>query len=80
MATPNINGKEIANTVYHAVVVSALAAGYSRLTKLIFTKAPTPRLAFNLEDIGMVTLDIALAMATKDMLEKQGILPHDILK
>ena len=31
-------------------------------------------------DIGMLSIDILLAMATKDMLIKQGILPADIMK
>ena len=35
---------------------------------------PTPR------DAGMLILDVALAMATKDVLIKQGIIPADIVK
>ena len=31
-------------------------------------------------DIGMLSIDILLAMATKDMLVKQGIIPADIIK
>ena len=80
MAKPNINGKEIVNTAYHAIVVSGLAAGFSTLEKMVFTRASTPKLDFNGMDILMMTLNIGLAMATKDMLEKQGILPADILK
>ena len=80
MATPNINGKEIANTAYHAIVVSGLAAGFSKLEKIVFTRTTAPKLDFNSVDILMTTLNIGLAMATKDMLEKQGILPVDIFK
>ena len=32
------------------------------------------------QDAGMVVLDLSAAMATKDMLIKQGILPTDIVK
>ena len=31
-------------------------------------------------DLGMVILDVSLAMFTKDMLVKQGLIPDDILK
>lgn len=69
----------LANTAYHSAVVSGLAMGYSRLGKMIF-KGPTPKLDFTTYDLGMVVLDVALALATKDMLIKQGIIPPDIMK
>ena len=31
-------------------------------------------------DVGMLSVDILLAMATRDMLVKQGIIPADIMK
>jgi hypothetical protein len=31
-------------------------------------------------DIGMLSIDILLAMTTKEMLVKQGIIPADIMK
>ena len=31
-------------------------------------------------DVGMVVADVALAMATKDALIRQGVLPPDIIK
>ena len=39
-----------------------------------------PKLDITPRDIGMVMVDAALAMATKDMLIEQGIIPADILK
>jgi hypothetical protein len=33
-----------------------------------------------MNDIGMLTIDILLAMVTKDMLVKHGIIPADIMK
>ena len=69
----------IVNALYHSAVVSGLAAGYSRLGKMAIG-GPSPKLDFTPRDIGMVVVDVALAMATKDMLIKQGILPPDILK
>ena len=53
--------------------------GYATLGKKIM-KGATPKLDFAPYDVGMVILDVGLAMATKDMLGKQGILPADILK
>ena len=79
MATPGADGKQLANSAYHAAVVSGLAIGFATLGKKIL-KSATPKLDFAPYDIGMVVLDVGLAMATKDMLVKQGILPADILK
>ena len=41
---------------------------------------PLQKLYFTLRDVGMVVVDVALAMATKDMLNKQGVIPADIMK
>ena len=79
MSTPSTDGKQLANLAYHSAVVSGLAMGYAALGKKI-TKGATPKLDFVPYDVGMVILDVGLAMATKDMLVKQGILPADILK
>ena len=53
--------------------------GYAQLGKKLL-KGATPRLDFSTYDVGMVVLDVGLAMATKDMLIKQGIITADILK
>ena len=75
--TIKISGNEVLSI--DASVVSGLAIGFATLGKKIF-KSATPKFDFAPYDIGMVVLDIGLAMATKDMLVKQGILPADILK
>jgi hypothetical protein len=74
-----IDGKQIANMLYHAGVETLLTIGYSELTKKVFRKQP-PKVDFNMGDIGMLSIDILLAMATRDMLIKQGIIPADIMK
>ena len=79
MSTPSTDGKQFANLAYHSAVVSGLAMGYAALGKKIM-KGATPKLDFAPYDVGMVILDVGLAMATKDMLVKQGILPAEILK
>ena len=79
MSAPSTDGKQFANLAYHSAVVSGLAMGYAALGKKIM-KGATPKLDFAPYDVGMVILDVGLAMATKDMLVKQGILPAEILK
>ena len=79
MSTPSTDGKQLANLAYHSFVVSGLAIGYAVVGKKIL-KGATPKLDFAPYDVGVVVLDVGLAMATKDVLVKQGILPADILK
>ena len=71
--------KNIINTVFHAAVVSGIAIGTSSLTKKIL-KTPTPKLAFDFEDMGLVILHTSIAMYIKDYLVKQKIIPYDIDK
>ena len=59
--------------------MSGLAVGYATLGKKIM-KGATPKLDFAPYDVGMVFLDVGLAMATKEILVKQGILPANVLK
>ena len=79
MPAPSADGKQLANLAYHSAVVSGLAAGYAALSKKI-VKGATPKLDFAPYDLGIVILDVSLAMFTKDMLVKQGLIPDDILK
>ena len=71
--------KNIVNDLYHAAVVGGLAIGYAKLSQMVF-KGPLPRLDLTPRDAGMVVLDLSAAMATKDMLIKQGLIPSDIGK
>ena len=48
-------------------------------SQMVF-KGPLPRLDLTPRDAGMVVLDLSAAMATKDMLIKQGLIPSDIVK
>ena len=41
--------------------------------------SPT-KLDFAPRDVGLVVLDVAVAMGTKELLIKQGIIPADIMK
>ena len=71
--------KEIVNMLYHAGVETILTVGYAEIGRKLF-KRPAPKVDFNFSDIGMLSLDILLAMTTKDFLVKQGIIPADIMK
>ena len=79
MITPATDGKMLVKMIYHNAVVSGLAAGYGRLGKLAIGGSP-PKLDFTPRDVGVVQVDVAVAMATKDMLIKQGHIPADMLK
>ena len=70
--------KNIVNMLYHAGVETILTVGYSELGRKLFKK--TTKIDFNFSDIGMLSLEILLAMITKDTLVRQGIIPADIMK
>ena len=65
--------------LYHAGVESLLTIVYSELGRKSLRR-PSPKVDFNMGDIGMLSVDILLAMATRDILIKQGIIPVDIMK
>ena len=69
----------IVAALYHSAVVTSLDMGYARLGKMAMRGSP-PKLDFTPCDVGMVILDVALSMATKDLLIEQGVLPPDIMK
>lgn len=73
------DGKMLVNDLYHAAVVGGLAVGYAKIGQMVF-KGALPKLDLTPRDAGMVVLDLSAAMATKDMLIKQGIIPADIMK
>ena len=70
--------KNIVNDLYHAAVVGGLAIGYAKLGQMVF-KGPLPRLDLTPCDAGMAILDLSAAIAKKDMLIKQGLIPSDIV-
>ena len=79
MTTPATDGKMIVNALCHSAVVLGLATGYARLGKMVMG-GNLPKLDFTPHDVGMVMLDVALALRTKDVLIKKGFIPADIMK
>ena len=71
------NGKMLVNDLYHAAVVGGLAIGYAKIGQMVF-KGTLPKLDSTPRDVGLVVLDLSAAMASKDFLIKQGILPADM--
>ena len=74
-----IDVKEIVNMLYHAGVEIVFTVGYAEIGRKVLRRPP-PKVDFNMADIGMLSVYIVSAMATKDMLVKQGIIPADIMK
>ena len=76
MSTGNIDpaskSKMLGNTIYHAAVTSGLGQ--------MALGGQTTKFAFTGRDVGLVVLDVTAAMATKDWLIHQGIIPSNVLK
>ena len=79
MATPATDRKAIVNTLYHGAMVSGLAIGYSKLGCMAMGGSAS-KLDFTPCNAGMVVVDVALGMATKHALIRQGLIPADMLK
>ena len=71
--------KEIVNTLYHAGVETTLTVGYAEIGRKLFRRS-APKVDLNMSDIAMLSIYITLAITTKDILVKQGLLPADIMK
>ena len=69
----SVDGKQIENMLYHAGVETLLTIGYSELGRKLLRR-PASKVDYNMGDIGMLSIDILLAMATRDMLIKQDIM------
>ena len=74
-----INAKQIANMLYHAGVELLLTFGYSELGRKLLRRS-APKVDFKMGDIEMLSIDILLAMTTREMLIKHGIIPMDFIK
>ena len=61
----SIDGKVVANAMYHAALVSGLSIGFAKLTQMVI-KGSLPKLDTTARDAGMMFLDVSLAILTKD--------------
>lgn len=79
MATP-AKVTNIGNTLYHGALVGGLSVGYSILSKRLLKIKPADLGRLDIEDAVKVTTTVAAALATRDILVQNGIIPGDILK
>ena len=70
--------KDIKESVYLGVVVSALAVGYTMLAKTLVKMSPPSLSKFDIEDGVKLVAIVALSDFTKDHLIKQKIIPNNI--
>ena len=70
--------KDIKESVYHGVVISGLAVGYTMLAKMLVKMSPPSLGKFDVEDGVKLVGIIALSDFTKDYLIKQKIIPNNI--
>ena len=70
--------KDIKESVYHSVVVSALAGGYTMLGKMLIKMGPPSLSRFDIEDGVKLVAIVAMSDFTKDYLMKQKIIPNNI--
>ena len=71
MTIPATDGLMVVYALYHSAVVSGLAEGYVRLCKMATGSSP-PKPDFTRRGVCMVVVDVALAMASKDMIINWG--------
>ncbi len=67
----------IVNSAYHSAILSGLVITNSVLAKKILKIKPSD-LSFDIKDGAMLTANIYIAMMTKSVLIKRGILPPNI--
>ena len=70
--------KDIKESVYHSVVVSALSVGYTMVGKTLIKMSPPSLSKFDTEDGVKLVGIVALSDFTKDYLIKQKIIPNNI--
>ena len=73
----SIDGKHIANSMYHAALVSRLSIGFAKLTQMAI-KGSLPKLDTTARDAGMMLMNVSFAILTKDELIKRKIIPSNI--
>ena len=73
----SIDGKAIANTLYHTALVSGFAIGYAKLGQMAI-KGSLPKLDLTVRDAGLVFMNVSFAILTKNELIKRKIIPANI--
>jgi hypothetical protein len=72
--------KSIVNTVYHAVVISALSVGYAMIGKKALGMKAVDIGKTDANDAIKLVSIVSAAIFTKDYLVQQNIIPDNIMK
>ena len=70
--------KDLKESVYHGIVVSVLAIGYTMLGKMLVKVNPPSLGKFDIEDGVKLVAIVGLSDFTNDYLIKQKIIPNNI--
>ena len=70
--------KDLKESFYHGVIISALVIGYTMLGKTLVKMSPPSLAKFDVEDGVKLVAIVAMSDFTKDYLIKQKIIPNNI--
>ena len=70
--------KDLNKSVYHGVIISALAVGYTMLGKMLIRMTRPSLRKFGVEDVVKLVTIVAISDFTKDYLIKQKIFSNNI--
>ena len=73
-----MDSNTIINGAYHSTILSGLVFANCILSKNMFKTTPPNLGQLDMTNISKLTLNIYIAMMTKNLLIKQGILPPNI--
>ena len=65
--------------IHHSAIVGGLSVGYSMVGKRLLKMKPADLGRLDIEDSAKLIWTLALALWTKHMLIKQGIIPKNII-
>ena len=78
MTSPSPYAKDLGNLLYHSAIVGGLSVGYSMVGKRLLKMKPADLGRLDIEDSAKLAGTVALALWTKHMLVKQGIIHKNI--
>jgi len=80
MTAPTPYAKDLGNLLYHSAIVGGLSIGYSMIGKRVLKMKPADLGRLDVEDSAKIVGTVALALWSRDVLVRQGIIPANIIK